>query len=100
MYVTLNKAKKHLQIDQDFKDDDEYLIMLIRAAEDAVESNLNIPLASILKDGALPYSVYHAILLMIGNLYSNREPVSFTSVAKVPYTLEFLLATYKNYYIP
>lgn len=100
MYVTLSNAKKHLQIDQDFKDDDEYLIMLIQVAEDAIESNLNIPLASLLKNGVLPKSVYHSILLMIGNLYSNREPVSFTSVTKVPYTLEFLLATYKNYYIP
>ena len=46
MYVTLSKAKKHLQIDEDYKDDDEYLIMLIQVAEDSVESNLNIPLAS------------------------------------------------------
>lgn len=100
MYVTLSKAKQHLQIDQDFKDDDEYIISLIQVAEDAVESNLNIPLASLLKDGWLPQSVYHAILLMIGNLYANREPVSFTSATKIPYTLEFLLATYKHYYIP
>lgn len=100
MYVTLSNAKKHLQIDQDFKDDDEYILLLIQVAEDAVESNLNIPLASLLKDGWLPKSVYHAILLMIGNLYANREPVSFTSATKIPYTLEFLLATYKHYYIP
>nr|DAT69101.1 MAG TPA: Head Tail Connector Protein [Caudoviricetes sp.] len=100
MYVTLRQAKKHLQIDDDYKDDDEYLITLIQVAEDAVEQNLCIPLASLLKDGVLPKSVYHSILLMIGNLYSNREPVSFTSVTKVPYTLEFLLATYKKYYIP
>lgn len=100
MYVTLSNAKKHLQIDQDFKDDDEYILLLIQVAEDAVESNLNIPLASLLKDGLLPKSVYHAILLMIGNLYANREPVSFTSATKIPYTLEFLLATYKHYYIP
>ncbi|MBD5252318.1 MAG: phage gp6-like head-tail connector protein [Bacteroides sp.] len=97
MYVTLSKAKKHLQIDEDYKDDDEYLIMLIQVAEDSVESNLNIPLASLLRNGVLPNSVYHSILLMIGNLYSNREPVSFTTATKVPYTLEYLLATYKNY---
>lgn len=100
MYVTVKQAKKHLQIDDDFKDDDEYILLLIQVAEDAIESNLNIPLASLLKDGWLPKSVYHSILLMIGNLYSNREPVSFTSATKVPYTLEFLLATYKHYYIP
>ncbi|MBD5225822.1 MAG: phage gp6-like head-tail connector protein [Bacteroidales bacterium] len=100
MYITLSNAKKHLQIDDDYKDDDEYLIMLIQVAEDAIEANLNTPLSSLLRNGVLPKSVYHSILLMIGNLYSNREPVSFTSVTKVPYTLEFLLATYKHYYIP
>ncbi len=100
MYVTLSQVKQHLQIDKDFKDDDNYLITLVQVAEDAIESNLNIPLASLLKDGVLPKAVFHSILLMIGNLYSNREPVSFTSATKVPYTLEFLLATYKHYYIP
>lgn len=100
MYVTLSQVKQHLQIDKDFKDDDNYLITLVQVAEDAIESNLNIPLASLLKDGVLPKAVFHSILLMIGNLYSNREPVSFTSATKIPYTLEFLLATYKHYYIP
>lgn len=95
MYVTLSQVKQHLQIDKDFKDDDNYLITLVQVAEDAIESNLNIPLASLLKDGVLPKAVFHSILLMIGNLYSNREPVSFTSATKVPYTLEFLLATFK-----
>ena len=99
MYVTLSKAKKHLQIDQDFKDDDEYIISLIQVAEDAVESNLNIPLASLLKDGVLPQSVYHAILLMIGNLYANREPVAFGTVVKLPYSYEYLIGLYKHYEI-
>lgn len=97
MYVTLSNAKKHLQIDLDYKDDDEYLIMLIQVAEDAVESNLCVPLASLLKNGVLPKAVYHSILLMIGTLYSNREPISYTTVTKVPYTLDYLLATYKNH---
>lgn len=100
MYVTIKQAKKHLQIDDDYKDDDEYLIMLIQVAEDSVEQSLCIPLANLLKDGLLPKAVFHSILLMIGNLYSNREPVSFTSVVKVPYTLEYLLSLYKHYYIP
>ena len=100
MYVTLSKAKEHLQIDKDFKDEDEYILYLIQVAEDAVEHTLNTPLSSLLKDGLLPKSVIHSILLMVGNLYANREPVAFTNPVKVPYTLEYLLGLYKHYFIP
>lgn len=100
MYVTLNEAKRHLQIDEDFKDDDEYIIYLIQVAEDAVEQTLSIPLSSLLKDGLIPKSVIHSILLLIGNLYANREPVSFTTPVKIPYTIDYLLGLYKFYFIP
>lgn len=42
MFVTLSLAKKHLQIDEDFKEDDNYIIGLIKVAEDAVAKNLDI----------------------------------------------------------
>jgi hypothetical protein len=45
----------------------------------------------------LPAGIKHAILLMIGNLYANREPISYGAVIKVPYTLDYLLGLYKNY---
>ena len=100
MYVTLIQAKKHLQIDEDYKDDDEYLIYLIQVAEDAVAQYLNIPIASLLEDGYLPASIVHSILLMISNLYANREPVAYATPVKIPYNLEFLLGFYKHYFIP
>lgn len=100
MYITLQEAKKHLQIDRDFKDDDGYIIALIQVAEDAVAQHLDQSLIELLKDGELPAAVKQAILLMVGNLYANREPVAFTSVNKVPYTLDYLLGLYKHYYIP
>ncbi len=87
MYVTLSRAKKHLQVDEDYKDDDNYILDLIQVAEDAVAQTLDVPLACLLKDGWLPPAVIHSILLIIGNLYANREPVSFTTASKVPYTL-------------
>ncbi len=48
MYITKNLAKKHLQIDEEYKDDDEYLLLLIQVAEDAVAQSLGRPLASLL----------------------------------------------------
>ena len=37
MYVTLEETKKHLNIDESFKDDDVYINSLVQVAEDAVE---------------------------------------------------------------
>lgn len=36
MYITLSEAKKHLQIDSSFTDDDAYITALIEVAEDSV----------------------------------------------------------------
>lgn len=97
MYITLCEAKKHLLIDNSFKDDDEYILALIDAAEEAVSINLCVQLDSITEGGELPPSVKAAILLLIGNFYANREPVAYTSVNKVPYTYDYLISLNKNY---
>lgn len=100
MYITLQEAKKHLQIDWDFTDDDSYIISLIQVAEEVVAQHLGIALKELITDGELPSGVKHSILLMVGNLYATREPVAYTSVSKVPYTLDYLLGLYKLYTIP
>ena len=100
MYVTVDDAKKHLNIDASFTDDDTYIYDLITVAEDAVSRHIDIALDELVDGGSLPPSIIHSILLMVGNLYANREPVSYTTVAKVPYTLEYLLGLYKHYYLP
>ena len=100
MYVTVDDAKKHLNIDASFTDDDTYISDLIIVAEDAVSRHIDIALDELVDGGSLPPSIIHSILLMVGNLYANREPVSYTTVAKVPYTLEYLLGLYKHYYLP
>lgn len=99
MYVTLKLAKKHLQIDDSYTDDDAYITGLIQVAEDAVSQHLDIALQDLLVDGILPSAIVHSILLMVGNLYATREPIAYGSVTKVPYTLEYLLGLYKQYNI-
>lgn len=100
MYVTLKLAKKHLQIDDSFTDDDRYITGLIQVAEDAVSQHLDIALQDLLVDGILPSAVIHSILLIVGNLYATREPIAYGTVVKVPYTLDYLLGLYKHYNIP
>lgn len=101
MYVNLETAKKHLNLDDSFTDDDSYISLLMKAAEDAVSKHIDKPLVE-LEDsqGELPPAILHSILLLIGNLYATREPVAYTSVVKVPYTLDYLLGLYKHYYLP
>jgi uncharacterized phage protein (predicted DNA packaging) len=98
MYVTLAEAKKHLLIDGSFRDDDAYIVGLVDVAEDAVEKHLDRKLQCMVDaEGGLPPSVKAAILLLVGNLYANREPVAYSSVNRVPYTFEYLISLYRNY---
>lgn len=97
MFVTLNIAKKHLNIDDDFKDDDNYIISLIKVAEDAVQKNENIALEELLEGGELPPSVIHSILLLVGNLYNSREAATYSSVSEVPYSYKYLINLNRNW---
>lgn len=98
MYTLLKDAKKHLQIDDDYKDDDRYIQFLIDVAEDAVAKRINDPLEAIIgDDGLLPASVRHCILIIIGNLYANRESIAYGSAVEVPHTLEYLAGFNKRY---
>ena len=99
MYVTLKQAKKHLNIDETFTEDDGYIIALIKVAEGAVEANLGKPFKDYLENGELPAPIIHSILLMVGNLYTSRESVVYTSANRAPYSLEYLLGLYKLYAI-
>lgn len=100
MFITLEEAKKHLNLDSAFTQDDNYILGLISVAEDAVSQHLDIALDDLVVEGDLPSAIIHSILLLVGNFYANREPVAFTTVNKVPYTLDYLLGLYKHYYLP
>ena len=97
--IDLGRAKKHLNIDTDFKDDDPYILTLIKVSENAIAIHLNYKNLYEVAEryGEIPAGVEQAQLLLIGNLYANREPVSYSSAVKVPYTLEYLISLYRNY---
>lgn len=98
MYVEVRTAKKHLNLDDSFQEDDNYILLLIEAAEQAVSLHIDKPLVE-LEDskGMIPPAIFHSILLLVGNLYAVREPVSFTTAIKIPYTLDYLLGGFKSY---
>ena len=98
MYLTLSDIKRHLNIDSSFTDDDEYLTFLYDVAERTVQRHIDSNLEALAEEeGTLPKPLLHAMLLYIGNLYAQRESISYSSVIDVPFSYDYLLSLFKNY---
>ena len=98
MYIDQVILKKHLNIDETWVEDDEYIKALCLAAENAVENHIARPLTEITDEhGKLPPAVKHAILLLVGHFYANRESVSFATASEIPLAYQYLLQPYKSY---
>lgn len=98
-FLTLELIKKHLNLDDDFKDDDEYLKILGDVAETVVERHIDRPFEVILfkNNGEFPTPLQQACLLLVGTYYENRENVAYASTNEIPYTVSYLLSLYQNY---
>ena len=97
MYIDLNIIKKHLNISPSYTKDDEYLEIIEDGACKAVEKTINVDFDEIIAaEGKLPSAVIFACLLIIGDMYANRETTAFASVNKLP-TLRYLCANYTDY---
>lgn len=96
-YLTLADIKKHLNIDTEFTDDDNYLTALGNAAEEVVSRYIDQPLELVVKNNALPAPLVCAALLWIGSAYAIRESVSSVNMTVVPNGFEMLCNLYTNY---
>lgn len=98
MYISLDRAKKHLNIEDDFHDDDEYILSLIAVSEDAVEKHTAESFESLAEKngGCVPAPLLQAALLQIGNLYAQREIVG-TKTQDIPFAYQYLIDLYRNY---
>lgn len=98
-HITIDEVKQHLYID--FEDDDNILSGYAEAAENIIAKRLNgeDDLTSYEDDnGEIPKALKQAVLIMTGNLYSNRESVAFNAIPqRIPYSFEYLLRPFKNY---
>lgn len=96
--MDLQTIKKHLNIDADFTDDDSYLLTLAEVAGQVIEKHIDQNLSDVAGDGGeLPAPLSQAMLLFIGNMYANRESVSYSSAGEVPFAYDYLLSLYKDY---
>ena len=98
MYISLDLAKKHLNIDADFTEDDQYILGLIQAAEEAVKVHINDDLDTIAENngGCVPAPIIQAMLLQIGAMYQNREIVG-TKTSELPFSYLYLIRLYQNW---
>lgn len=94
-YVTLSELKHHLRVEVDA--DDAYLTTLIGVAETAIGNELGKPLSYFEDEGSLPQPLTHAITLLCGDLYNNRESVAFAAPHEVPHSYDYLLQPYRKY---
>lgn len=98
MYLDLDVIKKHLNVESDFTDDDELIVLYADAAEQAVEVHVNESIENIAEKngGCIPTPLFQAMLLMVGNLYQNREIVG-TKTSALPFNYNYLIDLYRNY---
>lgn len=97
-YLNLELIKNHLNL-QNFSDDDKYLQHLGSAVEFVVERDLDKKLTTIAQEngGELPPSLLHAMLLLLGTYYANRENISYASCVEVPKTYQYICDLYRCY---
>lgn len=98
-HLTLKLIKEHLNLDNDFTLDDEYLSMLGDVVEKVVERHIDDSFAYLANanGGHLPMSLIQAMLLLLGTYYSNREHIAFNANYEVGNSYTFLIDLYRNY---
>lgn len=96
--ITLAEAKRHLNIEGDFEDDDQYISSLIAVAQEVVAQDICVPLAELEGEtGEIPAPLRQAMLLLIGNYYASRESVAFGVLVQDTKAYKHLIGLYRDY---
>ena len=101
MHVTLDEAKKHLNVEQEYTEDDNYIETLIDVAEAKVAKELCVKVEELatIEEGSklIPHPIKQAILLNIGMYYANREELTYTQSKPLEQGSKYLIALYRDY---
>lgn len=92
MEITLDEIKQHLNIERDYHGEDSYLQSLIDAAKQVVQLHICDSIDG-KSEGQLPLA--HAVKLLVGTWYMNRE--SLSNLQRGNHSYEYILSLYKNY---
>jgi len=96
--MSLELLKKHVRADE-FATDDEYLQYLLDTAEEYVATATNRTTEELkaLGDGTqYPLMLQHAVLLIAGHWYNQRESVSAVQMYEAPDALQALVKPFRK----
>lgn len=94
-WLTLEKIKAQLRIEQDFTLEDDILEMYGESAEDSVLDIIRRSYTEVMeKYGTVPTPLVHASLMLVDLSYKERGPVSSQNLYQVPYAVDFKLKPY------
>lgn len=95
-FLKLEDLKRQCIVDEDFHDDDEYLISLGDVAEQVVAQQIDNDLAVCLDSyGQLAAPLKHACLLIVDYLYAHRG--SEQDVADLPAAYTYFCKLYRRF---
>lgn len=93
MEITIDELKQHLNIEPDYHGEDSYLQSLIDAAKVVVQKHICDSIDGMSDGEKTP--LIHAIKLLVGTWFINRE--SLSNLNKANHSYEYILSLYKNY---
>lgn len=93
MEITLDEIKAHLNIEKDWHGEDQNLQSLLDAAKVVVQKHICDDIDGVKEGEQIP--LLHAIKLLVGTMYMNRE--SLSNLQKGNHSYEYILSLYKNY---
>ncbi len=96
-YTPLSRLKSHVRAD-DFEDDDAYLASLLEVAESAVIRRTNRPVEDLIGmgGGQFPVELTHAVLLLAGEWYAQREAAASGERRPVPFGVDALIKPFSR----
>lgn len=100
LYVTVELAKKHLNIEESFTADDSYIEDLINDAEGKVAAELCVTVQDLATMGggtSIPAPLHRAILLTVGGYYSFREDLLTVQTKSLEQGSMRLIQLYRNF---
>lgn len=99
-YIDLQLAKRHLNVEDEFTEDDEYIKLLVSVAEEKVAKELCVSvedLATIDGGKEIPAPLKQAILLSVGGYYEFREEITAVQSRPLEQGVKYLTALYRDY---
>lgn len=94
-FLTLTDIKDQVRLESSFTDEDNYLMMLGRAAERRLFKDIQRTYDEVVEmEGEWPMDLTLAALMLVASWYQHREPETNQSMAVVPYS------AYEGFYMP